>query len=76
MDEAPPERGLNRIVALANQANLSGSIDNNNRRKPQSTEFAPHSASGIKYQRYRDSDNVPVTENGPEVLTASIPTDW
>src|SRR5215475_6528618 len=54
-DEVSPERGLGRIVTLANQANLSGSIDNNNRRKPQGAKFVPHSASGIKCQRYRDS---------------------
>src|SRR5262249_45957521 len=54
-DEAPPERGLGRIVALANQTNPPGSIDNNNRREPQSAKFVSHSASGIKCQRYRDS---------------------
>src|SRR5215470_3839469 len=53
--EVPPERGLGRIVALANKTNLPGSVDNNNRRKPQAAKFVPHSASGIKCQRYRNS---------------------
>src|SRR5215510_15784614 len=54
-DEVSPEGGLGRIVALANQTNPPGSIDNNNRREPQSAKFVSHAASEIKCQRYRDS---------------------
>src|SRR5215472_5615293 len=54
-DEVSPERGLGRIVTLANQTNPPGSIDNNNRRESQSAKFVSHSASGIKCQRHCDS---------------------
>ena len=38
-DEVSLERDLGRIVALANETNPPGSIDNNNRREPQSANL-------------------------------------